>query len=100
MIQRSPWCRHNDINAAFKGNELRSNRLTSIDCEYGNPLFFAIAMDGFAHLYRQFSCWHENESERILLSCRMGQALEKRERERGCLACSCRGVTQKVPSSQ
>ena len=94
------WCCDDDIDAAFECDELRSDGLAAIDGEYGNSLLFPIAMDGLGHLYCQFPCWHENEGERVLLPYRMGQALEKGEGERGCLTCSCRGVSQKVTSGQ
>ncbi len=65
MIECASWSGHHNIHSAFECDELGTNRLASIDGEYGNALFFAIAMNGFAYLYRQFACRYENEGERV-----------------------------------
>jgi hypothetical protein len=101
VIQRTTWCRHDDIDAALEGTQLLRHRLSTVDRQNPHAEWSPVLMDGLGDLHRELARRNENESAyRLSAVVRRSDALEQRQGERSGLPRSGRGLPEHVASSE
>ncbi len=101
VVERTPWCRHDDVGAALERPELAADWLAAVYRQHARAHVAPVAVHRLGDLDREFAGWHEHQGEGLCPALALPEEpLQHRKRERRRLPGSRRGLPDQVAARE